>query len=221
MTAIRRWLRALFRRSTRRAEDEARDPQPDPCHRCCRAERCPCSGGRHPLPAALRLTYRRGSSITTIQPSCGGSPHVAHRELALQADVVKVRIGSARRDQLVATEGLHHGNSGTIQPRPRCRGASDPQWEVAMSSSRTEQREASRAQRAEQREVTRAQRAAHISGRIEWYLLLAAVGFALFLALHLQLLPIVAWTGWSAAAVICALLFGILLIWVSEHRRTP
>jgi hypothetical protein len=27
MTAIRRWLRALFRRSARRAEDEARDPQ--------------------------------------------------------------------------------------------------------------------------------------------------------------------------------------------------
>jgi hypothetical protein len=149
--------------------------------------------------------------------AAGGAP-----QLPLQANVVTVRTGAHQRDQLVATEGPHPaGNSGTIQPTPRCRGASDPQWEVAMSSSRTEQREASRAQRAEEREITRAQRAAHVSGRIEWYLLLAAVGFALFLALHLQLVPIVAWTGWSAAAVICALLFGILLIWVSEHRRTP
>ncbi|MGG5818394.1 hypothetical protein [Falsiroseomonas sp. HW251] len=74
--------------------------------------------------------------------------------------------------------------------------------------------------REQERQAKRTQRAEHVSDRLVLYMLILAVGCALFSALHLELLPMAAWSGWGAAAAVCALLFGILLVWVSEHRRT-
>ena len=74
--------------------------------------------------------------------------------------------------------------------------------------------------REEQRNATRAKRAAHVAGSIERYLLLAAVGFIAFMVLHLGYVPGVEWSGWSYGVIICAMLLGFLLIWISEHRRT-
>ncbi len=74
--------------------------------------------------------------------------------------------------------------------------------------------------RAEARSARKTQRAAHLAGSIERYLMLVAAALVLFLLLHLELVPGTSWRGWSYGVVICGLLLGILLIWISEHRRT-